>query len=72
MQIQSLSVILPTGMVPSNNSASGAHDPVPQKADGIPGVAVILLGISNGVLLLCLLASASVIIRGTHAKKFEL
>jgi hypothetical protein len=64
-------MVLPMGMAPSNSSSS-AQDPFPQKVDNNSGFVLILLGISNGVLLLCLLASGCVIINGKHAKKFEL
>merc|ERR1712187_645110 len=72
LRAQSLSMALPIGMTPSNNSVPGTNGPVLQKEDRKPGVVVMILGISNGVLLLCLLASGGVILRGRHAKKFEL
>merc|ERR1711972_1260765 len=70
--IQSYSIILPIGMAPSNNNSSSTQEPLLQKVGSKSGVAVILLGVSNGVLLLCLLSCGCVIISGRHAKKFEL
>lgn len=68
---QSFSIILPIGMAPSSNSSS-TQDWLPKKVRSDSGVAVIMLGVSNGVLLLCLGACGCVIISGRHAKNFEL
>jgi hypothetical protein len=74
-QLNSFSMSLPAGVVKSTSNSSGAQGPSPGEFGPPPGETgsktfVVVLGISNGVLVLCLFLSWYTMIKSRPAKTF--